>query len=93
MNIWGFTPSLLAELETRFGRFLQENHDRILEAEFLLPEVVGAMLREGQARVRVLPAGERWFGVTYKQDKPRVEAAIRELTEQGDYPWKLWGGA
>jgi hypothetical protein len=93
MNIWGFTPSLLAELETRFGRFLQDNHDRILEAEFLLPEVVGAMLREGQARVTVLPVGERWFGVTYKQDKPRVQAAIRELVERGDYPWELWGAA
>ena len=91
MNMWGFTPSLLSELETRFARFLSDNRDRITQAEFLLPEVVGAMLREGQARVKVLPAGERWFGVTYQQDRPRVEAAIRGLVQQGVYPRELWG--
>ena len=92
MNMWGFTLSLLPELQARFAKFLRDNRDRILEAEFLLPEVVGAMVRETQATVKVLPANERWFGVTYQEDRPRVEASIRNLVSQGVYPVNLWGG-
>ncbi|MFC2037110.1 sugar phosphate nucleotidyltransferase [Chloroflexota bacterium] len=90
MNMWGFTPSLFAELRARFPRFLQENRDNIQKAEFFLPDVVGDLIQEGRATVKVLPANERWFGVTYQQDKPRVKKAVRDLISQGIYPENLW---
>jgi hypothetical protein len=91
MNMWGFTPSLFPELEARFRHFLQENRDNIQKAEYFLPDVVGDLIGENKARVRVLSTNERWFGVTYKQDKPRVKQAIRDLIRQGVYPENLWG--
>ena len=91
LNFWGFTPSLFEELEVRFAQFLARNHERIDKAEFFLPEVVGELIREQKARVRVLPTDERWFGVTYQQDKPGVKQAIDALIRRGVYPEKLWG--
>jgi len=90
MNMWGFTPSLFSELEARFPQFLLQNRDRISKAEYLLPEVVGNLIEEKRATVKVLPAHERWFGVTYQQDKPRVQQAIRDLIHRGVYPENLW---
>lgn len=91
MNMWGFTPSLFAELEARFPAFLREAGDDP-KSEFLLPDVVSDLLAEARARVRVLPTQERWFGVTYPQDKAWVKAGIHELVEAGVYPSPLWGG-
>lgn len=87
MNMWGFTPSLFEELETRFPRFLvgtlPQNPEK---AEIYIPMEVGAMLREGRCTVDVLSSPDRWYGVTYREDKPAVAAAMRKLTEQGLYP-------
>ena len=91
LNMWGFTPSLFAELEARFLPFLEGNADNILKAEYFLPEAVGGLVREGKATVKVLTTDERWFGVTYKADKPMVEQAVRELVRRGVYPENLWG--
>lgn len=91
MNIWGFTPDLFSKLETRFSDFLEQNSDNLEKAEFFLPNVVGDLIREGKARVRVLPTNESWFGVTYQQDRPQVKKAIRDLLRQGVYPESLWG--
>ena len=93
MNFWGFTPALYAELERLFPEFLRGNAARIDKAEFLIPEVVGALIREGRARVRILPTGERWFGVTYPEDRPAFQAAILELVGAGVYPRDLWSRA
>jgi len=90
MNMWGFTPSLFAELDSRFPDFLHEAGDDP-KAEFLLPEVVGELLAEGKARVRVLPTQERWLGVTHPEDKAWVKTGIGELVERGVYPSPLWG--
>jgi hypothetical protein len=90
MNMWGFTPNLFPELEARFHRFLLQNRTNLETAEFFLPEVVGDLIREGRATVKVLPSSERWFGVTYPQDKPMVEGAIRDLIRRGVYPDDLW---
>jgi hypothetical protein len=90
MNIWGFTTSMFDELDERFPRFLRQ-HRGDLKAEFLLPTVVGEIIRDGRAQVKVLPTDERWFGVTYQADRPRVQAAVRELIAQGRYPESLWG--
>ena len=90
MNFWGFTRSIFPELEARFGRFLDEQGGHILKAEFLIPEVVGALVREKKARVKILPVAEKWFGVTYPEDRPRVQSAILELVRAGVYPPELW---
>ncbi len=89
MNMWGFTPSLISELEPRFGRFLAVMSDPNKD-EYLLPEVVGELLIEKRARVKVLPTQEQWFGVTYREDRPRVQEEIRALIEKGIYPRDLW---
>ena len=90
MNFWGFRPSLFDELERRFPEFLRAHADTLAKAEFLIPEAVGELVREGRARVRVLPTPERWFGVTYPEDRPVVEAAILDRVGRGIYPADLW---
>lgn len=90
MNMWGFTPSIFHELEAHFPAFLKRNAENILKAEFFLPDLVNELLEEGRAQVTVLPVGEKWFGVTYPQDRPVVQEAIRRLVHRGAYPEKLW---
>jgi hypothetical protein len=89
MNLWGFTPGLMAELERRFPLFLLAMADP-LKNEFYLPVVVDALVREGKASVKVLPTDDRWFGVTYQQDKSAVSGAIAALVDRGRYPGQLW---
>jgi len=88
MNMWGFTPDFLEGLDTEFREFLRTGD--VTRDEFLLPEVVGKRLLTGEARVRCLETGDRWFGVTYKEDRPIVEREIRALVEQGVYPQRLY---
>lgn len=91
MNMWGFTESILIELKQRFGKFLDENLEKNpLKCEYFLPFVVDELLLEGRATVQVLKSMDKWYGVTYKEDKPHVVAALRALKEQGLYPEKLW---
>lgn len=89
MNMWGFTPSLFKELESGFVEFLQRRGSD-LKAEYFLPERVGHMVDAGLARVKILRTEERWFGITYKQDKPFVVKAVHDLVDQGVYPPSLW---
>jgi len=90
MNIWGFTPGLFLELERLFPVFLQENAHNLQKAEFLLPNIVGDLVQEKKARVKVLATDAKWFGVTYKEDRLQVEQAIRDLIRHGVYPEHLW---
>ena len=91
MNLWGFTPSFLAELEKRFPGFLDtlavKNPEK---AEYFLPLAVEDLLREDKATVKVLQSPDKWFGVTYAADKPVVVAALKEKTAAGLYPYGLW---
>lgn len=89
MNLWGFTPALFGALETRFPAWLKANADNP-KAEWYIPFVVDEMVGEGAAEVEVLPTESAWFGVTYREDKPQVVAAIRALVDAGEYPVKLW---
>lgn len=87
MNMWGFSRSILQELETGFVKFLQDElPNNPLKAEYYLPMAVGDLLREGKASVRVLTSRDKWHGVTYKEDKEMVVEAIAELKKQGLYP-------
>jgi hypothetical protein len=93
MNFWGFAPDLFAQLDSRFRDFLREDTGNLTKAEYLIPEVVGSLVRERKARVTILPTQDRWFGVTYPEDRPIVQAAILERVRQGIYPADLWSGA
>ena len=91
MNMWGFTRSFLDEALARFPAFLDktlaENPEK---GEYFLPTVVSQLIDEGKARVKVLRSEDKWYGVTYREDKPTVVAAISEKTAAGLYPDRLW---
>ena len=91
MNLWAFRHGILDEMKQRFVNFLNTNAvENPLKAEFYLPSVPDALIREGRASVRVLETGERWYGVTYREDLEKVQAAMAELRRSGVYPEKLW---
>ena len=91
MNMWGFSADILEELKKRFVVFLEENLEKNpLKCEFFLPFVVDELLEEKKATVKVLKSADKWYGVTYKEDKPMVMAAVQNLKDQGLYPQKLW---
>ena len=91
MNMWGFTRSFLDEALARFPAFLDkalaENPEK---GEYFLPTVVSQLIDEGKARVKVLRSEDKWYGVTYREDKPAVTTAIAEKTAAGLYPDRLW---
>ncbi len=89
MNCWGFTPAVFAGLDAQFREFLAARSGDP-KAEFYLPAAVAGMVGRGEAAVRVLPTVSTWFGVTYREDKPRVQVAILELVGIGAYPTKLF---
>ena len=91
MNLWGFTESFLKEAEARFPAFLDKAlAENPLKGEYFLPSVVTQLLEEKKARVKVLRSTDKWYGVTYREDKPVVVNAIAEITANGLYPDKLW---
>ncbi|MGC8745793.1 MAG: nucleotidyltransferase family protein [Candidatus Saccharicenans sp.] len=90
MNIFGLTPSIFPELESRFHHFLTDPATNLSKSEFYIPEVIGALSREKKARVRVLTTDDRWFGVTYQQDRTWVKEGLKKLIAIGQYPEKLW---
>lgn len=92
MNMFGFTPDYFRHSEEYFKTFLAENMAN-LKSEFYIPLMVNNLIQDGTASMKVLPTSAVWFGVTYKADKPMVEARIRELIAAGEYPEKLWPGS
>ena len=92
MNMWGFTPVFLQEIENRFPEFLSVDVPKNpAKAEFFLPRTVSELLSENKAKVKVLESADKWYGVTYADDKPIVVAALQEMTREGKYPDGLWG--
>ena len=85
MNFWGFTPSFFKHLEEAFKVFLKDNIDKP-KAEFLIPWVVDRLIKTGTASTKVLSCDAKWFGVTYKEDRPAVVQKFKDLTLQGEYP-------
>ncbi len=87
MNMWGFSKSILDELEAGFTGFLRDELPKNpLKAEYFLPTAVGTLLKEDKASVRVLTSRDKWYGVTYKEDKKMVVDAIASLKREGLYP-------
>ena len=92
MNLWGFTRSFVDEAWGRFPAFLDRTlQTNPLKGEYFLPGVVTQLLEEEKARVKVLRSHDKWYGVTYQEDKPAVMAALADKTVQGLYPDNLWG--
>ncbi len=89
MNFFGFTPDYFNQSERIFRDFLNANREN-LKAEFYIPTAVNTLVKEGTAEMRILDTTARWFGVTYKEDRPDVVAKIRALVDAGEYPAKLW---
>jgi len=90
MNMWGFTADFLDELEEGFKDFLSGLKEGDIKSEYLLPSIVDQLIKSNKADVAVLETKDKWFGVTYKEDKPVVVESIKKLIEAGDYPEKLY---
>jgi len=90
MNFWGFMPSYFEYTRREFSHFLGENiHNP--KSEMYIPLVVNTLIKSGEATVKVLPTRDQWFGVTYKEDRPRVMSELEKLVAAGEYPRSLWG--
>ncbi len=89
MNLFGFTPDFFDHIGNIFEIFIREQIDNP-KAELYIPVVVDTLINAGRARMSVLQSAETWFGVTYKEDKPKVLKAIKDLVDLGVYPASLW---
>jgi len=91
MNFWGFKPSMIDHIVGRFPNFLNQAFaENPLNAEYLLPIEVGNLLKADKISVKVLEATDKWYGITYKEDKHKVHQALESMKKQGEYPTKLW---
>lgn len=90
MNMWGFTPELFDILEKGFSNFLSDITRDGLKAEYLIPTVVDSLIKNGTAQVTMLETNDKWFGVTYREDKENVVKSLRKLIDAGIYPEKLF---
>lgn len=89
MNFWGFTPAVFEQSLSMFQRFVEANENNP-KAEFFIPLVADELIKSGTANFKVIPTSSKWFGVTYKEDKPIVQKSISELVNSGVYPTNLW---
>jgi NDP-sugar pyrophosphorylase family protein len=89
MNFWGFTPAVFKQSEPMFRKFVEANENNP-KAEFFIPLVADQLIKDKIASFKVIPTSSKWFGVTYKEDKPIVQRSISELVENGTYPRNLW---
>ena len=90
MNFWGFTPSFFGQLEQGFSAFIARSAGD-LKAEYYIPSAVNDLVAAGASTVKLLHSPDAWFGMTYREDRPRVVGSIRALTDAGVYPENLWG--
>ena len=89
MNSWGFMPEMVNEIEKLFIEFLNARGTE-LKSEFYLPGVVDSLINSGKAEIAMRYSKDSWFGVTYKEDRPLVQAALKRLVDSGAYPEKLF---
>jgi hypothetical protein len=89
MNFWGFSPAVFKQSEPMFKRFVEANEDKP-KSEFFIPLVADELIKSGTASFKVIPTASKWFGVTYKEDKPIVQKSISDLVNAGVYPENLW---
>jgi UTP-glucose-1-phosphate uridylyltransferase len=89
MNMWGFTPTIFNFIEKQFNDFINEN---ALDAktEFVIPKVINQLIHDEKVQVKVIPSQERWFGLTYPEDRAQVKERVDQIVESGSYPESLW---
>ncbi|MBP6492480.1 MAG: nucleotidyltransferase [Clostridia bacterium] len=91
MNFWGYTPSILKEIEERFPAFLDKAlKENPMKGEYFLPLAVDQLLKDNKAKIKILPSADKWFGVTYKEDRESVVSALQSMKDKGLYLEKLW---
>lgn len=90
MNFLLFTPTIFNYLENKLTFFLDNNKDNLVSAEYLIPDVITDLIKEGVSTTKVIRTSSSWYGVTYKEDTPNVRKAILGLIEQGEYNYNLW---
>lgn len=91
MNFWGFSQSMMKELEAEFPDFLEKTlKENPLKGEYYLPSAADRLVKEDKARVKVLTSSDKWYGVTYKEDREDVKNALEAMKNRGEYPEKLW---
>jgi hypothetical protein len=92
MNFWGFTESFMDELAKGLIDFFEKDvPQNPAKAEYLLPRIVGRLVTEDRVSVKIMDSRDRWYGVTYKEDREQVVSALQSLKDRGIYPDKLWG--
>jgi hypothetical protein len=89
MNFWGFAPNVFQVIEEQFQRFLDSNITNP-KSEFFIPIVADEFSKSGKGIIKVIPTTSQWFGVTYKEDAPSVQASLDKLVDAGEYPQNLW---
>ena len=89
MNFWCFAPSVFPYTEKLFTEFLAAEGTNP-KAEFFIPIIGDKLIKEGKGAIRVIPTAAQWFGVTYKEDAPDVQASLNALIAKGEYPPRLW---
>jgi hypothetical protein len=91
MNFWGFTPKIFKQVEPLFADYLKKNYnDNPMTCEYVIPTAIGELVKEKACNIKVLSSKDKWFGVTYKEDKPEVEERIQKMKDDGIYPDVLW---
>ncbi|MBR2067990.1 MAG: nucleotidyltransferase [Solobacterium sp.] len=91
MNFWGFTPKIFEECEPKFLAFLdREYNNNPMKCEYVIPTTIGELVQENTCSIKMLNSKDKWFGVTYKEDKPHVVEELQKMKDQGIYPDKLW---
>ena len=91
MNFWGFTPKIFEECEEIFTSFIGEAlKENPMKCEHVIPTAVGDLVKDKKVKVKIMASTDKWFGVTYKEDKPSVVANLQNYKDQGLYPFDLW---
>lgn len=91
MNFWGFTPKIFRQVEPLFRKYLDENYENSpMTCEYVIPTAIGELVSEGTCSVKILFSKDKWFGVTYKEDKPEVVERVQKMKDDGIYPDVLW---
>lgn len=90
MNMFGLTKDFLNYLDVKLFDFLEKHKNNMISCEFLLPSVIGELIKENKASVDILPTTAVWYGMTYKEDREQVVNSIKKLAEKGEYPTNLW---
>ncbi len=91
MNMWAFKENVMERFESRFIEFFNEEvATNTMKSEYFIPVEIGRMLKQGEVEVKMLSSNDKWYGVTYQEDKPMVKAGIKKLINEGKYPQPLW---